>query len=582
MSPAKNGISLKWGLMVIMAICWILPISLIALYSRYTIKNNVHEQIRDTIVTSVEQAFSGTNANLDRAMAASRASSYDGTIYNAYRTYRDEQNPVVLYDSMNTYLMQRYGYDNLFSTTFLFFTDKPNTLYYVSNNTHSLETESLRHYKSFVHDDALAHYPDMDTKIRFMVAGERLYMMRNLLDSRFEPYAVLIMEMNQNTLFENIGSIIFVEDAIYGLDNLVLPIEGNLSLPPTVDFDLSDCVDFDQETSLFTIRMSDESYGHALNLYVVADSAPLLDELPDVLNLLPVMVFFGAILFSFALWAYYHYFTRPMDALVEAAGHMEAGERGYTVAKLPRSREFRYLTTRFNSMSMQLKHQFEKNTEEQIALQAARVRALRSQINPHFLNNTLEAIAWSARMSGDEKVTRMIEALSTMLDAAMARSGKASDTVAQELVYADAYLYIVKERLGDRLSVKKEIEEATLSALVPCLILQPIVENAFDHGVALREEKGEIVIRSRIERDALILEVENNGQMTDKDRDKIAFFLDSDSEAFVESEGEHIGIRNVNRRLKILYGEEASLSIVQSSENRVLSRIVIPRIEYQR
>jgi two-component system sensor histidine kinase YesM len=154
--------------------------------------------------------------------------------------------------------------------------------------------------------------------------------------------------------------------------------------------------------------------------------------------------------------------------------------------------------------------------------------------------------------------------------------------VEQELVYADAYLYILSERLGERLTIKKAVAPETLKALVPCLILQPIVENAFEHGIAL-QNKGEIVIRSRMDGDTLIIEVENDGHMSEADKRNVARLLDWDSEAEGgEDNRECVGIRNVNRRLKILYGEEGELTISQISGRRVLARIVIPYVERER
>jgi two-component system sensor histidine kinase YesM len=574
----KNGFSLKWGLVAIMAICWVVPITVILLYSSYTLANNVQDRIRDTIATSVNIAFQRTQDNINGAMAASRESSYNDTISDAYRKYLGDKDHVALYSSINSYLLQQYGYDDNFNATLLFFVSDPDTIYYVSNRTDSREIDSLYQYQYTFHDHVLEAYPDMGTQIRFMQAGDRLYMVRNIMDSRFKPYAVIVMECDQNVLYESIRSIVWMEHAAVDIDDNTYVVTGE-------DGEWTDGEDgtwYDAKTSLYTIRTSAKLSGHTIRLSVVSDSARLTDELPDVANLLPLMAVFGALLFMLVLWAYYHYVARPVDALVDAAGHMESGERGYTVKVLPGSREFRYLTERFNSMSAQLKYQFERNNEEQLALQDARVSALRSQINPHFLNNTLEAISWAARMAEDTKVCRMIEALSTMLDAAMARGGRARDTVEQELVYADAYLYILSERLGDRLSVRKEIASETLKALVPCLILQPIVENAFEHGIAL-QQKGEIAIRSMLRDDMLIIEVENDGDMTEADRKKIARLLDWDSEAEPEGENhEFIGIRNVNRRLKILYGEEGELTIAQAGKRRVLARIVIPHVEYDR
>ena len=573
-SSEKHGFSLKWGLVAIMAICWIVPISVILFYSSYTITNNVQERIRDTITTSVDIAFAQTRDNIDSAMDASRKCSYDETISDAYRRYCNDDDHVALYDEINAYLLQQYGYDNNFNATFLFFTSAPDVIYYVNNRTDSHELDSLKKFRSNIHERVLEAYPDMGTRISFMQEENRLYMVRSIMGSNFQPYAVIVMECNETTLYESIRSIVWVEQAAVDIDDTTSVVVGE-------DGEWTDSADgvlYDAASSSYTIRVTGETGGHTIGLSVVSDSANLTDELPDVANLLPLMGIFGALLFLLVIWAYYHYVSRPVDALVDAAGHMELGERGYTVKVLPGSREFRYLTERFNGMSEQLKYQFQRNYEEQLALQDARVRALRSQINPHFLNNTLEAISWAARMAEDTKVCRMIEALSTMLDAATARGGRARGTVEQELVYADAYLYILSERLGDRLTIRKEIAPDTLGALVPCLILQPIVENAFEHGIALRQ-KGEIVIRSMMSGDMLVIEVENDGLMSEADQKNVARLLDWESEDGDDNR-ECIGIRNVNRRLKILYGEEGELVITQKGERRVLARIVIPHVEF--
>lgn len=575
---SKYGFSLKWGLMAIMAICWVVPISAILLYSNHVLNNNVQNRIRDTILTSVNIAFQQTQDNISGAMAASRESSYNNTISGAHRRYLGDGDHVTLYSAVTSYLLQQYGYDDRFKATLLFFTAEPDTIYFVSNRTDSREIDSLNQYKSNLHSRVLDLYPNLGTGIRFVNEQGRPYMVRNIMDSRFEPYAVIVMECDPDMLFESIRSIVWVERAAVGIDDGTFVVTGE----DGSWVDGQDGIVFDAKSSLYTIRESAKLSGHTLRFSVVSASALLTDELPDFVNLLPLMAVFGIVLFLLVMLAYYHYVSQPLAALVDAAGHMESGERGYTVQMMPGSREFRYLTERFNSMSAQLKYQFERNTQEQLALQDARMSALRSQINPHFLNNTLEAICWTARMSADEKVCRMIEALSTMLDAAMARGGQARDTMEQELIYVDAYLYILSERLGDRLTVHKEIAEQTLKALVPCLILQPIVENAFEHGIALQQH-GKIVITSRIQADELIIEVDNDGTMTPNDKIKVSRLLEGD-EGRVNANGDNrecIGIRNVNRRLKILYGERGELSIKQNGENCVRARIVIPHVEYE-
>lgn len=109
-----------------------------------------------------------------------------------------------------------------------------------------------------------------------------------------------------------------------------------------------------------------------------------------------------------------------MEVLIDANQRVQAGERGYVIPQEAPNTEFRQLYSHFNAMSTELKRQFERLYMEQQALQQAKIKALQSQINPHFLNNTLEIINWEARLADDERVCSMIEALSTMLDAAIA------------------------------------------------------------------------------------------------------------------------------------------------------------------
>ena len=112
----------------------------------------------------------------------------------------------------------------------------------------------------------------------------------------------------------------------------------------------------------------------------------------------------------------------------------------------------------FNTMSLKLKDQFEKIYVEEIALRDANIHALQSQINPHFLNNTLEIINWEARMDGNEQVSKMIEALSTMLGATLNREKRDQISLKEELEYVDAYLYIIECRFRDRFECTRTIE----------------------------------------------------------------------------------------------------------------------------
>ena len=224
-------------------------------------------------------------------------------------------------------------------------------------------------------------------------------------------------------------------------------------------------------------------------------------------------------------------------------------------------------------MSSELQYQFETIYQEELALKDANIKALQSQINPHFLNDTLEIINWEARMQGNDNVSDMIGALATMLSATLNRKQSSFVTLAEELTYVDAYLYIISRRFGERFQVSRHIDNSLLEVMVPILIIQPIVENAVEHGVEANR-RGKVEIRIFRKEDMLYIQVENDGNLTEADRKKIDRLLQSE-ENNKEDSRVSIGIRNVNRRLKIIYGEECGLTITNEQEKSTISTLVV-------
>lgn len=567
----KKGISLKRGLIALIAVCWVLPVLLILTLTGYFIRNNLQIRIDETIETSVTNAIDLTKANVDSALAASRAASYDNVIQRAWTQYQKDTDSVALYGSVTEYLSQQYSYDENFRGVMLYFVSDPSTIYYASNRSNAGKTDPIRNYRAYAHEIAGELSKESSTRVRFFEANGVLYLLRNIVDSAFRPYAVIVMECNERALFAPLNNIVWLKDASVDFCGISRVIAGDGV--PTEAQDQAASAD-----PLYPIERTLRTSDYTLSLYARADSTQITNELPSSMRLLILVMMMAIPLMAFVVWAFYRFVTEPLARLVDAAQHVKNGERGYEIAPLPKSQEFRSLAEHFNSMSAELKTQFEQSYEEQLALQDARVKALQSQISPHFLNNTLEIINWEARMANNEKACRMIEALSTMLDAAMARGGSSVVTITEELRYVDAYLYILSERYGERLRVDKQIDESLLEHMVPRLILQPIVENAMEHGI---EKRGNGAITLRIfAQKHLYLEVENDGTMTQQDRENIVRLLSWDG----TNEGEQnklgrIGIRNVNRRLKILYGEEFGLSIEEIAPGSILARIKLPLMQ---
>lgn len=265
--------------------------------------------------------------------------------------------------------------------------------------------------------------------------------------------------------------------------------------------------------------------------------------------------------------------ARPVGSLIKAAHMLEQGNFGYQIKRKADSQEFAYLEEAFNHMSARLQDQIDRIYTEELALKDARIMALQAQINPHFLNNALEVINWEARIHENFEVSRMIESLSIMLEATMDRRHRRFVTLEEEMSYVEAYLFIIAQRLGERLKVEKEVDDSLFILKVPRLIIQPIIENAVEHGIHGQTE-GKIAVLIFQEEDRLVIEVRNTGRMSKQDEEKIRILLSDDYEPG-EMGSTSLGIRNVNRRIKIIYGEGYGLTIRNEESGETVSRIVV-------
>jgi two-component sensor histidine kinase len=192
-------------------------------------------------------------------------------------------------------------------------------------------------------------------------------------------------------------------------------------------------------------------------------------------------------------------------------------------------------------------------------LTQARLQALQMQLNPHFLFNTLNAI--SALVHKDANAAdRMIGQLSDLLRYTLESTDAQEVPLRQELDFLDRYLEIQQARFGERLAVRREIEPETLEARVPNLVLQPLVENAIEHGIGPHARRGEIVLRAKRHQSQLELQVQDNGAGLPKHA------------ALQES----VGLGNTRARLQQLYGQAQQLELQNGSEGGLTVRITIP------
>src|ERR1700734_2771176 len=202
--------------------------------------------------------------------------------------------------------------------------------------------------------------------------------------------------------------------------------------------------------------------------------------------------------------------------------------------------------------------------QNQQLLLRARMDALTSQINPHFLFNTLNTVSSLIRFDPD-MARGVVLKLSNILRRVL-RKHETFVPLREELEFIDDYLDIEVIRFGrDKLQIFKEIEEVTLETFVPSMLLQPMIENSIKHGLAPRLEGGEIHLRTRRLEGRLLIEIEDNG-------------MGISTQRLAEVYGGGIGISNVHERLRLLYGDQFKMDIRSQEGQGTQIHIEIPEL----
>lgn len=214
----------------------------------------------------------------------------------------------------------------------------------------------------------------------------------------------------------------------------------------------------------------------------------------------------------------------------------------------------------------------ERVKEEQRELDRMRFVALQSQIQPHFLYNTLECIHWQALAGGNAEISTMVKALAQYYRICLSE-GKEIITLEMELEHIRNYLIIQNMRYGNIITLVENIPEEYAFVKIPKLTLQPLVENSIYHGIRVKEGvKGKVEIAICEKEDAICLTVSDDGVGMDEER--IAFINRNISEV---AQDVGYGITNINKRIELIYGKRYGLNFMQNSDGGVCVQIWLPK-----
>mgnify|MGYP002761775311 FL=1 len=584
----KRPNSLKRKLLIFMILCWGVPILVFFTFTTISYRDGIVEKAEGIMEDELESVASFVSIRIDDAISFCQRPSYEQTWEEAWRKFvsgeysktdylmrinRSLKGKFNLSDRFNLYAYYREGYK-----VPACYSSRAGTSYsdYINKIQPQLEDDI----------DTLSSY----TTVR--VIDGRIFLVRSLYTTvDYHCYGTLVVELNRNKVFRDVPPSV--------RSNMLVCFNNNDAM---IDFtnpeDAKKKVLLDRLTAQYdgvsNLKMTREENGayngylyqkkldnYHIGVVLLAEKRKLYSSLYEFYAIIFIMLLLFIPLFAYAILFLRNHIQIPIRKMLDASQKMETGEMGVVVEGSMPNQEFQHLKESFDSMSAQVKSLFEYAYDEKLARKDAQIQALQAQINPHFLNNTLEMMNWQARMSGDTIVSKMIESLSTVLDYRMNRANVKEIHLAEELQCVDAYFYIMSMRFGQRLQIDKEIDDHLLYIMVPPLILQPLVENAIVHGVE-SVKNGTIHLKVFHDESKVYLQVRNTGKkMTEEDIERIHAILEGDESKIPRVPGRHtsIGIQNVNRRVRLVYGEEYGLTIMQDEDCETVSTITVPFME---
>ncbi|WP_296969500.1 sensor histidine kinase [uncultured Eubacterium sp.] len=301
------------------------------------------------------------------------------------------------------------------------------------------------------------------------------------------------------------------------------------------------------------------------------------DEITQAVKSQVIVGLIFALLFSAFMSAVIYFLlsrtvTRPVRRLVASMQKFEKQAETFEYkADMSNVAEFQTLSTSFEHMVLMIQSLVEKVHNEEIVLRKTELKALQAQINPHFLYNTLDSIQWMCEQDNSKDAVKMVGALAKLFRISISH-GNEFIAISDELKHAESYLIIQSYRYKNQFTYSFDVDKSVLDCMCNKITIQPFIENAIYHGLDRMVDEGEIkIIVERRGKDIAIIVKDNGLGMTEEQCKAVLQKGRSDSKG--------IGVKNVDDRLKIYFGEEYGITIDSELDVGTTVTIKIPKIE---
>lgn len=262
--------------------------------------------------------------------------------------------------------------------------------------------------------------------------------------------------------------------------------------------------------------------------------------------------------------------TQPIQKLCDSMERVQEGDFAVSDVVVDSANEIGSLTTSFNVMTHRIQDLMEQNIREQEAKRKSELKALQSQINPHFLYNTLDSIIWMAEGKKNEEVVLMTASLARLLRQSISNEDEVV-SIGQEVEYARCYLTIQKMRYKDKMEFQIDVEPSILNIRLIKLVLQPIIENAIYHGLKYKESKGFLLVKGFLKDGNAVIQVVDDGVGMEPE---VLEHIYEKHKVNYRSNG--VGVYNVQKRLQLYYGSEYGITYKSEKGKGTTATITIP------
>lgn len=262
--------------------------------------------------------------------------------------------------------------------------------------------------------------------------------------------------------------------------------------------------------------------------------------------------------------------TQPLQKLCDSMERVQEGDFSVSDIVVDSANEIGSLTTSFNVMTHRIQELMEQNIREQEAKRKSELKALQSQINPHFLYNTLDSIIWMAEGKKNEEVVLMTASLARLLRQSISNEDEVI-SIGQEIEYARGYLTIQKMRYKDKMEFRIDVEPSILNIRLIKLVLQPIIENAIYHGLKYKESKGLLLVKGFLKDGNAVIQVIDDGVGMEPE---VLEHIFEKHKVNYRSNG--VGVYNVQKRLQLYYGSEYGITYESEKGKGTTATITIP------